>query len=577
MIISVTSDQKSFKNVYFEPGFNVVLADRTKDSTKKDTRNGLGKSTLIEIIHFCLGGSLNDEHLSDWTFTITLKLAGKIVSASRNTTTHLRIIVDADTTDWELKPKLNKNTENYEFTVPQWNVLLGSLMFGISPDEENVSFKPAFRGLIAYFMRRGSDAYSNPFENHRKQKEPDIQALNAFLLQLDWTYATDWQKLKDKVKLLDNLRKAAKLGVVENMLGGTLGDLEAQKVRLEQQVQQERIHLNNFRVHEQYKTIENRANELTREIHELENQNVIDAQILGGYKRSIADEVPPSSDELLKVYNEATVVLPESIKKRFEDVEEFHISLLKNRRRFLEAEIDRLTKAIEYRRATTVEKSEEKSEYMGILQTHGALEEYTGLQQLHTKSVMQLRQIEQRIENWKRFEQGKSEVAIEKQLLAQRARTDLEERYSQVRKAIALFNENSEVLYQSPGTLAIDIAPTGYKFHIAIERSKSEGIGNMKVFCYDLMLATIWSHNKCSPGFLIHDSTIFDGVDERQRALALELAEKESKKRGFQYICMLNSDMLPTRDFSDDFDIMRFVRLRLNDASENGGLLGIRF
>ena len=37
MIISVTSDQKSFKNVYFESGFNVVLADRTKDSTKKDS------------------------------------------------------------------------------------------------------------------------------------------------------------------------------------------------------------------------------------------------------------------------------------------------------------------------------------------------------------------------------------------------------------------------------------------------------------------------------------------------------------------------------------------------------------
>ncbi len=146
-----------------------------------------------------------------------------------------------------------------------------------------------------------------------------------------------------------------------------------------------------------------------------------------------------------------------------------------------------------------------------------------------------------------------------------------------MRKAITLFNENSQVLYQSPGTLAIDITQTGYKFHIAIERSKSEGIGNMKVFCYDLMLAELWSENKYSPGFLIHDSTIFDGVDERQRALALELAKKESEGRGFQYICMLNSDMLPVGDFSKDFDIQKSVRLRLTDATDNGGLLGIRF
>ena len=56
MIHSVTADRPSFKTVELKPGFNVILAERTKESTKKDSRNGLGKSTLIEIIHFCLGG-----------------------------------------------------------------------------------------------------------------------------------------------------------------------------------------------------------------------------------------------------------------------------------------------------------------------------------------------------------------------------------------------------------------------------------------------------------------------------------------------------------------------------------------
>ena len=55
MIKRVFANRSSFKAVEFQPGFNVVWADRTKESTKKDLRNGLGKSTLIEIIHFCLG------------------------------------------------------------------------------------------------------------------------------------------------------------------------------------------------------------------------------------------------------------------------------------------------------------------------------------------------------------------------------------------------------------------------------------------------------------------------------------------------------------------------------------------
>mgnify|MGYP006310457889 CR=1 FL=1 len=57
MIYSVKSDKPSFRTIEFQPGFNVVLAERTKESTIKDSRNGLGKSTLIEIIHFCLGGN----------------------------------------------------------------------------------------------------------------------------------------------------------------------------------------------------------------------------------------------------------------------------------------------------------------------------------------------------------------------------------------------------------------------------------------------------------------------------------------------------------------------------------------
>ena len=36
------------------------------------------------------------------------------------------------------------------------------------------------------------------------------------------------------------------------------------------------------------------------------------------------------------------------------------------------------------------------------------------------------------------------------------------------------------------------------------------------------------TEHRSAPGFLIHDSTIFDGVDERQRAEALELAISES-------------------------------------------------
>ncbi len=80
-----------------------------------------------------------------------------------------------------------------------------------------------------------------------------------------------------------------------------------------------------------------------------------------------------------------------------------------------------------------------------------------------------------------------------------------------------------------------------------------------------------------SPRFLIHDSTIFDGVDERQRAEALELAAAESQAYGFQYICTLNSDYVPRNEFSPEFLIEDYIRLRLTDADVAGCLMGVRF
>jgi uncharacterized protein YydD (DUF2326 family) len=99
----------------------------------------------------------------------------------------------------------------------------------------------------------------------------------------------------------------------------------------------------------------------------------------------------------------------------------------------------------------------------------------------------------------------------------------------------------------------------------------------MKIFCYDLVLTELWAERPVRPGFLLHDSALFADVDERQKAQALELAARESSDKGFQYICCLNSDTLPTNDFSEQFNIEQFVRLRLTDATEGGGLLGIRF
>lgn len=582
MIRSVRCEKPSFQNVSFDAGFNVVLADRTKESTKTDSRNGLGKSTLLEIVHFCLGASTRRDQgllihsLKGWTFMLDFTASGKETSVSRDTSNPNIIEVEGDFAGWPLRPERNRKTGAMEFSVREWNDLLGYLMFGL-PGESSEQYVPTFRGLVSFFVRRGRDAYSLPFESHRKQVEADKQIYNSFLLGLEWRDAAEFQLLKDRKSTLEDLQKAARQGIVKEFLGSR-GELETLRVRLADKSRAEEEQLRTFRVHPQYVEIAHRADLLTAEIHELTNQNVVDGRYADLYRSTLAEEQAPARTDVETVYKKAGVQLPGLVVERLENVQSFHVRLIENRRQFLSLEIGRLERAIADRNAATETKTRERGALLEILHTHGALQEYNRLNQLHLETVSQLQDVERRIANLKAFEEGKSKVAIDQETLLQRARRDLEERAESLNEAIRLFNENSEALYSgAAGNLVVEIKSPGFRFDVNIERSGSQGINSMKVFCYDLTIAELWAKRSPSPGFLIHDSTIFDGVDERQIALALELAARKSQQAGFQYICTLNSDTVPWKEFSDGFDLNAYVKVRLTDLDERGGLLGIRF
>jgi uncharacterized protein YydD (DUF2326 family) len=538
---------------------------------------------LIEIIHFCLGAKLERAKklgigaIKGWSFSLELTLANKVITVTRNTENHSKVVIEGDTTSWLIQPKLKEGQRI--LSIKEWTTVLGSLMFGLPSDNEDKQFQPSFRSLISYFIRRGRDAFSTPFEHYRKQLEWNKQVDNAFLLGLAWEDARDLQLLKEEQKLLNDLKKLKNTpqeGILTRILG-SLGELEAMRVQAESQLRVREEELRGFRVYPQYHELEQNANRLTVEIHEATNENFVNERLLTCYQSSLEDETEPSPNDVVRLYESAGVELPNLVIRRLEDVETFHYQLIENRREFLSIEIDRLRHKIQDTNNLIREKTEERASLLEVLQTHGALEEHTRIQALYLDSVADLNEINKRIEELRRIEEGKSDLRIKKERLLQRARRDRIERHVQAERAIALFNANSQELYEAPGTLIINVGDNGFQFNVDIARDGSEGIGNMKVFCYDLMLAQLWSEREPSPHLLIHDSTMFDGVDERQVALALELAARESMERGFQYICTFNSDMIPQSEFSSDFDFDSFVRLRLTDDTDEGGLLGISF
>lgn len=343
MIRRVYANRHGFREVSFTAGVNLVLADRSKSAGDKDTTNALGKSTLIDIIDFCLasntspGKGLRIDALQDWAFTLELGVAGNDVAVTRATDTPSFFAIEGKTDGWPIQPVKNKEGVT-GFDAKKWRAIIAWAMFGLAEPSADRGYKPSARSLLSYFNRNQPAAYNTPFKYFDNQKVWDIQVHNAFLLGLDWEKAALWQQLKDQRNALDALKQAIKTGAVDGELA-SLGELEAERLRLSTQLERERAALSTFQVLPQYREIETQANSLTAEIHALVNANIIDKRRLERYRETVVDEGAPSDDRLEALYTEAGVALPGAVLKTLAAARAFNQQIITNRREFIASEI----------------------------------------------------------------------------------------------------------------------------------------------------------------------------------------------------------------------------------------------
>lgn len=89
-LIRLSSNMNSFHTVEFKDGLNLIVGKQANpnDSNKKNTYNGVGKSLIIYLIHFCLGSNRIDvfeEKIPGWEFKLDFLLDGKLFTSRRNT------------------------------------------------------------------------------------------------------------------------------------------------------------------------------------------------------------------------------------------------------------------------------------------------------------------------------------------------------------------------------------------------------------------------------------------------------------------------------------------------------------
>lgn len=586
MIKRVFSTHPKFKAPSFYPEMNLLIVDKTEQSTAKQTRNSAGKSSLIEIINFVFGADsdkgafYNKEVFQDDLFCIELAYNDTSFIVSRGASKKSRIYFNKRI-DIELSIDIELEEDNelklFYSSVNDWKKALGKYFFSIPTTGTSSKYNPSFRSLFSYFVRRDtSGGMLEPKKNARQQQLYDEQINLSFLLGLDWSLSSDFQVIRDKEKALRELKKSLKQGFLDTVID-TPANLRSQIAILEGKISEMQANLHAFNLLPEYQQYESELTKIGAQIKTYIDKNTIENELLNSLEQSIDEANSPGYESLQQLYQESLRVFPDIVKKRFEEVQVFHNSVVRNRKLYLQSEIERVKASISNRGKKIAELTERQTFIMNLLQTHGALEQYNKLNSDLLGKQAELEDLKKRLKTATDIEDAQPRLDMERAELTLKIGQNIQENSTYINKAIQRFESISSALFEQTGLLTVENTPNGILIDVSKQGDKSKGIKSMQIYCFDMTLISLLREQGSNIDFLVHDSHLFDSVDSRQVAHALIKGKELSQKYGFQYIITMNSDQIPYDYLPKEFDIESMIVLpRLTDTVD-GGLFGFRF
>lgn len=569
-LIEVSANHASFKTVRFNRvGASLIIGSRKEDG-KPDgdgrSYNGVGKSLLVEIVHFCLGANANPsfrKFLSSWEFYLRFEVGGKEYVSRRACGKPGAIFLN------EVSYKQKEFTD-----------LMGELCFDFPVWGGG---QLSFRALIPRFIRRSKADYNDPRQTSSDKEPYTVLIRNLFLLGVDISLAEGKYLLRSRQVELELFEKNFKTDpfIREYYTGNKDASLQAR--HLEDQIKRLEADLATFSVADDYYEIEQEANRLSIELRAVKNRRVVVDNALQNVRRSLESRADIPLSVVLKVYEELKGVFREDALRQLKEVEDFHSRILENRISRLSQEgikFDTERKALEQQIGVLSSAVDEK---LGYLSDKRALDQYAAV----SAQVADLKGKRQKLLDYQQLLHKSREdaAAIQIKLAEESVKTNkyLDEWLDELEARFQVFSDLARKFYpDAPAGIVlrnnVGDNKVRYDFDVRIEADGSDGINAVKLFCYDFsVLLAAQNH---SVKFLFHDSRLFSDIDPRQRAMLFQTACAETRLQGLQYIATVNQDQLdalrqemPPDEFDD---LMSCEVLRLNDDGPISKLLGIQ-
>ena len=570
-LLKVYSNQAGFKTVEFNRnGLSFVVAKQKNpgSSERGKTYNGVGKSLLVRIIHFCLGADVKNydtfcNNLPGWKFYLDYEIDNKRYTAKRATSSPKKITLN-----------------NEVISVSKFNKKMNTLCYDIPDDISYLSF----RSLIPFFIRPKRESYVSYYKPGKTGSDYQALLYNAFLLGLDVFLAQKKQAIRkeqDRIKKLENNFK--KDSLLRDFFTGNR-DIVLTLIDLEERIKKLDADLSNFKVAEDYYDVQLEADNVEKNLFTVNNEIIMLQSNIENIDKCLALSPDMNKDRIKDIYNESNINFPGSVTRTLDELEEFYKALISNRKKRLVEQQSRL-KLEQGNKKREVEKLQKNLDnLMHYLGEHQALDLFVSISQKNAE----LKAERDRLIKYQELQsQYKTmERKIEKDMIEL---TEITEQYLTELKPDTIilrdfFRSLAKQFYpDSVAGLTIDNNDgqnqLRYVIDAKIESDSSDGINNVKIFCYDLTI--LFKGHNHNIDFIFHDSRLFDGTDERQKTEMFKTVDKMFAHSDKQYIATVNQnqlDEIKKHMTDEEFEkiITRNTKLTLTDESDSEKLLGIK-
>ncbi len=335
------------RDISFKRGLNLIIDETPETDNHKKTSNNIGKTTVLRLIDFCLGGNKkniyqdpefknrSNEKVESFLINekvlivLILEAEDKEVIVERNFLERSRKILRINGKDINGDAKLEQH-QRFDFELKK--EILGF-------KEE----KPTFKQIRAKNVRDDAERLNNTVKvlgNFGKNEE--YEALYLFWLGIPYKSATRKQVLLDDKKAEQRIYDRLTKNTSESRLNQSL-------MILERQIEELKKRRNNFSINGTYEKELKQLNKVKSELNikcSRISRLSMRKELVEESRQSLEGElVDVNYEELELLYKKANALIPD-LQKSFEDTLVFHNQMIQGKIEYITQELPKINKEL---------------------------------------------------------------------------------------------------------------------------------------------------------------------------------------------------------------------------------------